>query len=319
MKNFLLLAFFSLMSVSVFADITFSGPAVDGAGRIVISDTPLLLEVSITGNNAPASSVFELVSSNNSTRPGHYQETTLTPILGGAVKSASFTISTTGFGGDAQIDPNNPPTTFFLAFFANQTDITPLEVMGVGAVLPVELVFFDAKNTKEAVELNWATSMELNNDYFTVERSFDGNRYEAVSKIDGAGDSQEEVNYAFSDENVMREAVANTVYYRLKQTDFDGAFAYSDVVTVELTNRNDLEISNVAMSGNDLTVSYTLPSDNDTEIQIFDMNGRLVAAGTEFAVAGFNNTILNLNNLNAGIYIVRLTDGRNQTVRKFVK
>jgi len=185
--------------------------------------------------------------------------------------------------------------------------------------LPIELKSFDAKNEANNVSLAWTTSMEENNDFFTLERSFDGKEFETVTKIDGAGGSAEEVSYTFSDENVTRVATSNTVYYRLAQTDFDGAFTYSDVISVNLKNRNELDVTNVALAGNELSVNFVSPTDGDTEISVYDLTGRMIATNTEVATEGYNTTNLSLNTNQTGIFVVRITNGQTQTVRKIFK
>ena len=161
--------------------------------------------------------------------------------------------------------------------------------------------------------------MEQNNDYFTLERSFNGKDFAAVTKIAGAGDSEVDVTYDFTDENVTRIATANTAYYRLMQTDFDGAFTYSDVISVNLKNRAELEVTNVAVSGNELSVNFVAPTEGATEISVYDMTGRMIATNTEVATEGYNTTNIALNNNQSGIFIVRITNGQNQTVRKIFK
>ncbi len=312
MKNFFLLTILLLFSFSADAGITFGGSAVQD-GQIVFGDEPQTLTVTLDGANAGAATQFDLFT--NLSPAASVYNAAVTPVAGGLFKTVTFTVSTLGNGGDVEIDP---ATAQFFLTFANSAG-SPLEGIAVNSILPVEFTDFTAKSNKNAVALTWTTAMELNNDYFTVERSFDGHSYEAVSKIAGAGDSEEEIIYDYTDETVMRAATANTVYYRLKQTDFDGAFAYSDVITVDLENRLDLELTNVAVSGDNLTVNYNMPTDNDTEITVLDMSGRMVASSNTFSNEGFNNAQINLSNVGSGIYIVRLTDGRKQTVRKFVK
>lgn len=85
----------------------------------------------------------------------------------------------------------------------------------------------------ENVIIAWATASESNNDYFTVERSKDGISFEAIVEVDGAGNSDNYfLNYKVTDFSPFE----GTSYYRLKQTDFDGKFALSDVKAVNFNN-----------------------------------------------------------------------------------
>jgi hypothetical protein len=94
--------------------------------------------------------------------------------------------------------------------------------------LPIELLSFDAKLKDDIVELTWTTASEINNDYFTIEKTKDGKTFEQVATIKGAGTSNEVINYFAIDENPYQYIS----YYRLKQTDFDGKYKYSDLVSV---------------------------------------------------------------------------------------
>jgi hypothetical protein len=98
-----------------------------------------------------------------------------------------------------------------------------------GIALPIELISFEAKmNTNKQVDIFWATASELNNDFFTIERSADGVNWEIVTTATGAGNSIYRIDYAAYDSRPL----SGISYYRLKQTDFDGAFEYSNIVSV---------------------------------------------------------------------------------------
>ncbi|MBN4051583.1 hypothetical protein JYU16_02100, partial [bacterium AH-315-M05] len=96
--------------------------------------------------------------------------------------------------------------------------------------LPIDLLYFDAILDKEegVVDLSWATASETNNDYFTVEKSIDGVDFEFVTYLAGAGNSSHKLYYTAID----NEPYYGVSYYRLKQTDYDGKYTYSDVVAV---------------------------------------------------------------------------------------
>ena len=96
--------------------------------------------------------------------------------------------------------------------------------------LPVEFLNFDADVICDEVNLNWVTASETNNDYFTVEKSKDGKDFFEIVKIDGAGNSNSALNYSYID----YEPYNGISYYRLKQTDFDGKFSYSEMKSVNI-------------------------------------------------------------------------------------
>lgn len=99
------------------------------------------------------------------------------------------------------------------------------------AALPVDLIAFNAENYRNfKVKLAWKTAKELNNDYFSIERSDTGKNWMEIGQIAGAGTIDSEQSYLFYDENPLE----GLNYYRLKQLDFDGAFTYSPIELVWL-------------------------------------------------------------------------------------
>lgn len=96
------------------------------------------------------------------------------------------------------------------------------------ASLYVDLISFYGQGIKSTVVLNWATASEINNSHFEVLKSIDGQTFEPIGRVEGAGNSTSIQEYSFQDKQVKARQ-----YYKLKQLDFDGQFAYSDVVIVK--------------------------------------------------------------------------------------
>ena len=94
--------------------------------------------------------------------------------------------------------------------------------------LPIKLLNFSATSERERVRLDWTTASEINNDYFTVEKSIDGRIFYPIGEVDGANNSTTKNEYYLDD---IRPTYGIS-YYRLKQTDYDGQFTYSDIVPV---------------------------------------------------------------------------------------
>ncbi|MFZ1609942.1 MAG: autotransporter-associated beta strand repeat-containing protein [Chitinophagales bacterium] len=125
--------------------------------------------------------------------------------------------STSGFGGI--ITPRNTGVVN-LGFFA----------IGRSAsyVLPIVLTEFTAELIDADVVLNWITASEVNNDYFSIQRSMDGSIWNAIGQVDGAGSSSTVNHYDFTD----KDAPGMVLYYRLKQIDFNGNYEYSPIRVV---------------------------------------------------------------------------------------
>jgi hypothetical protein len=117
-------------------------------------------------------------------------------------------------------------------FQATRTGIKSFSPFGVssgpGGVLPVQLVSFTAARAAASVRCNWKTASELNNDHFTVERSADGKKFNAIGTVAGLGTSAVGRAYTFVD----AKPLPGTAYYRLQQQDTDGTSTYSAVIAV---------------------------------------------------------------------------------------
>lgn len=95
--------------------------------------------------------------------------------------------------------------------------------------LPVTLLSFNARVTGQGISLYWATSSEINNDRFEIERSVDGTDFQKIGEVPGNGDSREVINYDYVD----NFPPLGRIYYRLRQVDIDGAFEYSKVLAID--------------------------------------------------------------------------------------
>lgn len=103
-----------------------------------------------------------------------------------------------------------------------------------GAALPVELISFNANVNGDEIDLKWITATEINNSYFTIERSSDTKNWEEILTVNGAGNSNQ-VRVYFE---VDYEPMEGISYYRLKQTDFNGDFKHFNIVPVRYKRNN---------------------------------------------------------------------------------
>lgn len=162
--------------------------------------------------------------------------------------------------------------------------------------LPVELIDFTASamNNRQALT-EWTTASEIDNDFFTVERAIDGQDWEIVGHIQGMGTTDEEHSYFLIDQTPYLPLT----YYRLKQTDFNGQFQYSEIRTVKF-NVTDLFIYSI---DNQVVIEY--PGDQDVaKVEIINALGQRVSNNEMSLMKGIN--FLSVNNLPAGVYYVRL-------------
>ncbi len=112
---------------------------------------------------------------------------------------------------------------------ASASEFSPFGVGSGGSVLPIELLSFSATLLGTEVELQWTTLTEMNNDFFTLERSADLNEWTIIGTEQGAGTSLSSLDYSYTDNSSFESPI---YYYRLKQTDYNGDYTYSDIIHV---------------------------------------------------------------------------------------
>ena len=183
--------------------------------------------------------------------------------------------------------------------------------------LPITLINFTAvAKNNEMVELDWKTSAELNNDFFTIERSEDGEVFEVIGIVDGAGNSTMVNDYELED----NEPYTGTSYYRLKQTDFDDASTYSEVVAVKI----DAVYEDLTLYPNPVTKLINLSfkanvSAGNTTVSIVDVSGRKVLTNSFIVNKGNNVFELGVDGLTQGMYFLTINNGADKVVTKFIK
>ncbi len=187
-------------------------------------------------------------------------------------------------------------------------------------VLPIKLVSFNAKlNSNNQVDLKWVTESETNNDYFSVERSADGKFFEKVVTQTGAGNSHTTLTYASIDKNPLK----GVSYYRLKQTDYNGEFTYSNVITVNNQGQSSsLEIKYITPTvfHESFRINFTGKEKGLVDFMLTNTSGQLVAKDKIQMEQGFNSyEFIDQKNLPKGIYIVTLYYDGRRTTYKVVK
>jgi hypothetical protein len=170
-----------------------------------------------------------------------------------------------------------------------------LAIGGAGCIytLPVTLIANDLVCNDGLPILNWTTSTEINNDYFTIESSDDGKEWVIEQKIKGQGNSKIEHQYS-----VQLDKSRLSKYYRLSQTDFDGA--HKNLVTHYANCNQNQKIS---LYPNPATTDVTISSEDpihQSDIKIFNHIGQQVVDYT------LNNQVINLSKLSKGLYFIQI-------------
>lgn len=190
--------------------------------------------------------------------------------------------------------------------------------------LPVELVYFKANTGHDKVELIWETATEINNYGFEVERKTEDGKWNKIQFVHGYGNSNSPKVYKYIDQPIG----GKTFWYRLKQIDFDGAFEYSDEVSVSIEMESAFKvIQNFPNPFNPVTkIEYHLNSTNNIILEIFNPLGQKIEEiSFENQIAGkhqftWSAKSPNGNLLPSGIYLYRVTalgkDGKKQISSK---
>ncbi len=190
-----------------------------------------------------------------------------------------------------------------------------------GSVLPIKLSYFRVKQEDGAAKLTWATATEVNNDYYTIERSSDGINFNELFDVNGAGNSTKEILYSVYDS----DPIMGYNYYRLRQTDYDGNSEYSETINfkfIKTTGENKIIVSSSSPNPfvNNFNINYFLPKYEDVEIQLATFTGNLLYSEIVSAKEGNNNFSFNdSKNLYPGIYNLRIIIGGEVVSRKVIK
>jgi hypothetical protein len=180
------------------------------------------------------------------------------------------------------------------------------------AILPVELMSFNAYKSENEVHVKWVTAMELDNDYFEVQRSSDGIDFEVIQIIDGFGTSNEAHEYFTEDLN----PIPGNSYYRLRQVDFDGQNETFSPVAVNYQEEciKDLHIS---QSDNQNTIVFNSSTEKEYTILLSDNLGRIIRHENMKAMKGSNSFIL--PSLQSGIYHITIAHDDKSSSTSFIK
>ncbi len=203
-------------------------------------------------------------------------------------------------------------------FSANGQSFALTWQLGGGAsldctVLPVELLTFDVTSSGAVVDLRWVTGTERDNDHFVIERSADGEEFEVIGSLPGAGSSDQAITYGFQDTRPL----AGVSYYRLRQVDIDGRFAFSPVRMAERAWQ-DAKLRLFPNPGSRQLEIWVEEDRLGASISLFDMLGKEVL---RTRIAGVR-TVLDTDRLPAGLFTVRIsgesTEAQQQTwVKQF--
>ena len=190
---------------------------------------------------------------------------------------------------------------------------------GLEGALPVELESFTSAVTGRDVNLKWATSKEINNSGFEVERSVAGkNEWTSLAFVKGNGNTNTLTQYSYSDVKLE----TGSYQYRLKQIDYNGNYEYHNLngdITISVPTKFDLT-QNYPNPFNPTTkIDFSIPSNGAVKLAVYDMSGKEVKVlVNDTRNAGYYTVQFDASGLSSGTYFYRITTGSYSAVKKMV-
>ena len=198
------------------------------------------------------------------------------------------------------------------------TGVTVGSTMGLfNQVLPVNFLTISVKEQNRFNVINWSTGLEINSDFFQVERSLNGRNFESIGRVKSAFNSSNIIKYNFVDSNIKNLDVFQ-IYYRIKQVDVGGKFSYSIVRSVKLKEVSRMKIyPNPTNENAKLIISSVVPA--DVNINVTDINGKLISTKTVSTQIGNNQFDIDLKNCTNGIYFLTVIQKDRVDVLQIIK
>ncbi len=181
---------------------------------------------------------------------------------------------------------------------------------------PTLLAFTAEARLGPEVAVSWTQINAAQTNYYAVERSKNATVWQAISTVrNTAAPDNGTTAYAFSDTGPF----SGVSYYRLKIINSDGSFAYSPLIRITLPVPPNLAIAPNPVEGNTLWLQYVTPESGQLTIQVFDAVGRLRRTLTHAYQANSDGVEVNVTELNAGLYVLVYSNGRQTQSAKFLK
>ncbi len=230
--------------------------------------------VSIFSGSVPASNF----TADNSQGPGGLNGTN--PASGSAAGGSITPVNPTYAGTDGVIESEQGP-------------------------LPIQLLFWKGEIKDGINHLTWATATEIDNNFFTVERSVNGVDWKKIATVNGAGSSSQTLHYQLED----RYPYDGLIYYRLSQTDYDGTTELFETIALKATGLR----SNLLLFPNPNTGLFSiqipnLAADSKIAVEVMDISGQSIDVRYE---KDFGQIKFDLSDKPAGNYIIRLVEGNS--------
>lgn len=196
------------------------------------------------------------------------------------------------------------------------SDHIPVMVnMVYNSPLPVKMLYFKGSIEQRTPILKWATASESNAAAFIIQRSSDGKKWEDIDRVKAAGNSQVKQEYQYKDRSFQPDG-NTSIYYRLKQTDFDETEAFSNIINLSLSLKLENELTVFPNPSTSVFYLKTQTPLSSKTIRLIDLNGKTAHT---FSSAFYNEeiTTLDLSDVAPGIYYLEMEgyEGRQKIVK----
>jgi hypothetical protein len=189
--------------------------------------------------------------------------------------------------------------------------LTASNCINITPISPIKLLSFNAKVINCAVNLDWTAKDEFNLKNYEIQSSGDGISFQKIATVNPSLLMESLNSYLYEDTH----PVQGNQYYRLKMTDKNENFKYSDTLTVNI-NCAEKSISIYPNPVNDiLKIFVTKLLDDATTFKLFDMNGKLIHSGK--LIIGANS--INMAKFGKGVYLLKVTNKFQIQYFKIVK
>jgi len=167
--------------------------------------------------------------------------------------------------------------------------------------LPISLMNFDAKiHQFNDVKIDWETTIEINNNFFEVQRSINGVDFISINRIPGAGNSNNVVTYSNIDKDAF--SVSSVLFYRLKQTDYDGKYSYSETVYVLKSDQKEELVSVCPNPSETNLITFNATSPELYNLTILTLSGQVIQ------IQELTSSQISLPELTKGMYILQFNN-----------
>lgn len=276
---------------------------------------PLMItECSATYSQNALNNGYWTINASNSPTSGTY--TTTLYNLNYSNAATGFTVMKNSGGGWGLPNGTCLPCPVTAVQRTNMNGFSDFGVAQAPTPLPVHWLEIDAISTEKNILVTWQTAEEINNDYFTVERSLDGTNFEAVQRVESGYNSNTVQSYNWLDKNVLPDVI---YFYRIRQTDFNGNYENSQTVSARVGDADIKFIVQPNPFTHTALVQYYLSNSANTRIELLNNLGQnllTVYSGNEEKGLKTHTIATRDVKLAGGVYTVKLViDGVTYTTK----